>query len=257
MSPQPPPPETFFVGYINRLPSGLRRFLPAVAAALLAVFAGLALAVSSTQDDPGGGSFRWDLGRVSIEGTLRARPYPTVTLAAPAGPLAAGQTVMLSGGGKRGVQDRAEPLDGRAVRAEGILLTRGDLVMLQLRGGEAGLTPAEVAAEPPEDQDLGRWRVTGEICDGKCLSGAMRPGRGLAHKACANLCLVGGVPPVVALAGPVEGHAFLMLGGADGAPPAPWFLDRVGELVEIEGRVRLRGDLPILEADPDSVRRAR
>ena len=104
---------------------------------------------------------------------------------------------------------------------------------------------------------LGRWRLTGEICDGKCYAGAMRPGTGLAHKACANLCLIGGVPPVLVTTAPVEGERFLLIAGADGGPVTPALLDHVATLVQVEGDVERRGSLLVLRVAPGTLRLAR
>ncbi|MGF1445793.1 MAG: hypothetical protein ACFBRM_06275 [Pikeienuella sp.] len=251
-----PEPEIFYVGYLP-VPRRLRGFLAVAALILVAAFFGLGYAVSSTQRDPGDGAFRWDWGRQTVTGILRAEPYPTVTLTQASERFAEGQTLMLSGGGKRGVQDRAAPLDGQLVSVSGIALTRGDLDMIQVRGAADGLEAIAgdgAGAEVPADVALGRWRVTGEICDGKCVAGAMRPGRGLSHKACANLCLIGGVPPVFVATGEIEGSAFLLMAGPDGNALGPEILDAVARLVEVEGAVLRRGDLLILRIDPETLR---
>ena len=96
--------------------------------------------------------------------------------------------------------------------------------------------------------------MAGEICDGKCLAGAMRPGNGLAHKACANLCLLGDIPPVFATTGPVEGERFLLFAGPDGGPMDAGMLDHTSVLIEIEGEVLRRGDLLIFHADPATMK---
>ena len=67
--------------------------------------------------------------------------------------------------------------------------------------------PCRRSAKP-----LGSWRLTGEICDGKCSLGVMRPGNKAAHKACANVCLIGGVPPVFITTTPVLGTQYLLMG---------------------------------------------
>jgi hypothetical protein len=164
---------------------------------------------------------------------------------------------MLSSGAKRGLGPRGEPLDGQIVQARGIVLERGSLDMLQVQGRADALTPVENAPDRPATvtEDLGRWRLTGEICDGKCLAGAMRPGRGLAHKACANLCLIGGVPPVFVSTQPVEGSEFLMLGGNGASDRPQALLDIVGEYVTLDGQVERRGDLLIFTPDLESVTR--
>ena len=106
----------------------------------------------------------------------------------------------------------------------------------------------------PEDTPLGRWRIAGEICDGKCLAGAMRPGRGLAHKACANLCLVGDIPPVFATTGPVDGERYMLLAGPDGGPMPAEMYDFTAVLIDAEGEVYRRGDLLIFRVDPTTMR---
>ena len=245
-----PEKDIFFIGFMAKWPAGLRRFLPVSAVILLCLFAGLGFSVSATQDDPGDGRFRFDLGRQTLTGVVSSLPYPTLTITEGTDLLPKGHVLMLSGQGKRGAM-AAEMFDQSLVRLSGVALTRGDLDMLQLAG-----KPEQVAGTVPAitDEPLGRWRVTGEICDGKCLAGAMRPGRGLAHKACANLCLIGDIPPVLALTGPVAGQMYMLIGGPDGGPMPPEMLDRTSVLVEIEGEVLRRGDLLIFHADPATLR---
>ncbi|MEL6747390.1 MAG: hypothetical protein AAFO79_06230, partial [Pseudomonadota bacterium] len=188
-----------------------------------------------------------------------------------------GKTIMLAGQGKRGVQRRAARLDGSLVEASGIAIQRGELVTLQVAGGQRGLKMVSPAVEdspstasrdtasgkpiaaPAPDQpgataipseQLGRWRLAGEMCDGKCLSGAMRPGTGLAHKACANLCLIGGAAPVFVTAAPVAGSQFLLMGAADGGPLPDTMLDQTARLIELDGTLERRGDLLVFLIDP-------
>ncbi|ODN72598.1 hypothetical protein [Methylobrevis pamukkalensis] len=181
-----------------------------------------------------------------LTGILETRPYPILRV--PAAGDAPARAIMLAGSGKFGVADRAQPLAGTAVEAGGIFVRRGDLDMLLVGGGRNDLRAAEAPAAPPPPpaaEPLGRWRLTGEICDGKCLAGAMKPGTGLAHKACANLCISGGVPPVFASTAPVAGHLFFLLASEDGGPMPAALLDRTGVPVVLEGTVERRDDLLI------------
>ena len=247
-----PEKDGFFIGWAGKLPGGLGRFLVLVAGMFVAGLAGAAFAIGITQDDPGDGAFRFDWGRQTITGILQAEPYPVVHVT-DSDRYPAGHAIMLSGQGKRGVQDRAAPLDGQLVVVSGVMLNRGPLDMLQLRGGDQGLVAAEAvtdAADPPAPEPLGRWRLTGEICDGKCYAGAMRPGQGLAHRACANLCLVGGVPPVFVATDTVDGQAFFLLAGPDGGPVTDAILDHTALLVAVEGEIERRGDLLVFRIDP-------
>jgi hypothetical protein len=203
--------EPFFIGWSSSLPGSLVVFLCVVAAALIGGGAGLAFTTSATINDPGNGRFEWGMGQQQMAGVLQAEPYPVLRLPAGADGTSP-KAVLLAGQGKRGVQGRAASLDGTAVEASGILLKRGSIDMLQV-GGKIGLRATESEVNPAADRyqpappvALGRWRMTGEVCDGKCYQGAMRPGRGLAHKACANLCLIGGAPPVFVTSSPVDGR---------------------------------------------------
>lgn len=248
-----PPKSIFFVGWAKKTPPGLRRFLPVAAVALVSAFAGLGFAVGSTQDDPGGGTFRWDLGRQELTGVIAAEPYPTLRITDGGGHFPEGHVLMLTGQGKNGA-GAARFFDGALVRVAGVALARGGLDMLQLAGDGGPMPVAGTAPDAPEDEPLGRWRLTGEICDGKCWAGAMRPGQGLSHRACANLCLIGDIPPVMVTTGPVEGARTLLVAGADGGPMAPELLELTALLIEVEGEVFRRGDLLIFRADPATAR---
>jgi hypothetical protein len=106
----------------------------------------------------------------------------------------------------------------------------------------------------PPPVPLGRWRITGEICDGKCYSGSMRPGNGLAHKACANFCILGGVPPVFVSTAPVEGTSFMLLGDTAGGPLPDRLYDLVALRVQLEGELERRGDLLVFKVDLNRAR---
>ncbi len=245
--------QPFFVGYLP-VPGGLRGFLALASVILIAGFAVLGWAIGASQDDPGPGAFRFDYGRQTVIGVVELQPYPLLRVTQGSAQIEAGHTLMLSAGGKRGLMDRARPLDGRLAQASGVLLSRGDLDMLQVRGGAAGLSAAPGDAPALGVESLGRWRLAGEICDGKCLAGAMRPGRGLAHKACANLCLIGGVPPVFVSTQPVDGEEFLLIAGPEGGPLPQSVYDHVATFIEIEGEVERRGDLLVFRVDPATIR---
>lgn len=243
--------EPFFVGW-GKVPKGLKNFLLIVTCSFLLCFAVVGFLVSSTQTDTGAGSF---MGRAEAIGVLRADPYPVLHVIE-SDDYDDGAVVLLTGGGKRGVFERAEELDGSMVRVVGNRLERGNLDGLQLQGGMRGLSSAEM---PEGDFDievepLGRWKLSGEICDGKCLNGAMRPGTGLAHKACANLCLLGEVPPVFVSSGPIAGHEFLLMADADGFAVTEHILDYTATFVEVEGDVERRGNILVFKISPETIR---
>ncbi|WP_299962586.1 hypothetical protein [uncultured Roseobacter sp.] len=243
----------FFVGYLP-IPPALRGFLLVICVLLISGLAGFGLALGTAQDDPGQGAFRFDYGRQTVTGVVELTPYPLLRVTIGNERIPEGHTLMLAGGGKTNVENRAIPLEGQLAQVSGVMLQRGDLDMLQLRGGADGISAAEGVAPPMGTVPLGRWQLAGEICDGKCLSGAMRPGRGLAHKACANLCLLGGVPPVFVSTQPVDGSEFLLITGPEGDHLPETAYDYVAQYVSLEGEVERRGDLLVLRMDPNTLR---
>ena len=236
----------FFVGYLP-VPHALRTFLVPVGVLLVLGLALVGYMMGTAQDDPGNAG---PFGRQTVKGVIELTPYPLLHVTEGNQRIQPGQTFLMSAGGKAGVGDRAQPLVGQLARASGVILERGALSMLQLRGGRNGLQAADGDATAPAPISHGRWKLAGEICDGKCLAGAMRPGRGLAHKACANLCLIGEVPPVFVSTGPVLGQEFLLITGPDNTflPDAAY--DFIAQYVTVEGEITQHGDLLRFAIDP-------
>ncbi|MFO1115079.1 MAG: hypothetical protein U1E28_05305 [Beijerinckiaceae bacterium] len=233
--------EPFYIGYLPAADPVCRRM--ALAAGIIWIIFGFAaISLSRTPRDLGHSQFGDD---IALSGIVVARPYP-VLVAAPDHQHPKGRTLLLGGEGKHGAQDFADALDGRSAHLEGILIKRGDLDMALISSPDQ-LKPESAGHPAPQREHLGRWRLSGEICDGKCAAGAMRPGSGASHKACANLCISSGLPPVLALGRPFEGREVLILAGENGGPVPGELLDRVGILVTLEGDARRLGDAIIFQ----------
>ena len=228
--------KPFFVGWSGRSALPHLGFLALLLVALLACFGALAFALGVTVDDPGGGDLAGDK---DITGMLIADPYPMIVTDKDQ------HTVVLSGGGKRGVQEQARALNGKHVRATGGGVKRGDrdlLLVDQLR-------PAPGEAAQPVREALGTWRLTGEICDGKCSLGVMRPGNKPAHKACANVCLLGGVPPVFITTTPLFGTRYLLMGDPDNHALPDALRDYVAVTSLMDGTLERIGDALLFRTD--------
>jgi len=245
------PVEPFFVGW-GKVPKALRLFLAGCAAVLIVAFAVLGYATSATQTDTLGGAF---MGRVQVTGVLQNNPYPILHVIS-SEQFNPGDTIILSGNGKRGAVEQAAGMDGQIVEANGLRMDRGSLKGMQLRNGQRGLKLAEDQSQNMDVpiRPLGRWRLQGEICDGKCLNGAMRPGTGIAHRACANLCLLNDMAPVFVSAGPIDGSNFFLMSGPDGRAIPPALLDYTALAVEIEGIVERHGNLLVLKVLPETIK---
>lgn len=238
----------FFVGYLP-VPGPLVRFLLLACVLFFAGFAVAGVLIGATQDEPPETGFRFDYGRQTVTGVIELTPYPLLRVTEGNERIQPGKTLMLTSAGKSGVDMRAMGLDGNLATVSGVILQRGTIDMLQLRGGGQGLKAVEGTPPEMEVEPLGRWKIAGEICDGKCLYGAMRPGRGLAHKACANLCLIGNVPPVFVSTKPIEGSDFMLITGPDGTRLPKEAYDYVGQFISLEGDLERRGDVLVLRMD--------
>jgi len=228
--------KPFFIGWSGKTALPLLGFLDAALLALITGFGALAFALGVSVDDPGGGDFTGDK---VVTGVLIADPYPMIVTDQDQ------HTVLLSGGGKRGVQVEARPLDGKRVRATGSGVKRGDRDMLLV----AELTAGPGEPVPPVRQSMGTWRLTGEICDGKCVLGVMRQGNKPAHKACANVCLLGGVPPVFVTTAPILGTRYVLMGDAGNHALPDAFRDHVAVTRRMDGALERIGDALVFRTD--------
>lgn len=244
--------QPFFVGYLG-IPKALKGFLLKLSLLIFAGFAAGAVLAGATQDDPGKASFRFDYGRQTITGVLETKPYPLLYVTQGNERVETGHTMMLTGQGKTRVMANLAQLEGQEIKVSGIILKRGDLDMLQVAGGNRGFEDLSKQGEIPASEPLGRWKLQGEICDGKCLAGAMSPGRGLAHKACANLCLLADIPPVFVSTNPVDGEEYLLVAGPDGKAFPRELYHYVGQFLELEAYIERRGDLLVMIIDPDKI----
>jgi DMSO/TMAO reductase YedYZ heme-binding membrane subunit/nitrite reductase/ring-hydroxylating ferredoxin subunit len=243
----------FFVGWARGLPPALRRAMLAAALGFGLGFPLLGVLIGATSFDPAGRDFATVPGQAlaadlpapaSLRGVVIAGPYPLLQLP-PETPGAPTRTLLLAREGKFGAPEEARALHGRLVEAQGYVIRRGTIEMLVL---DAPPVPLDAPAPPLRTEPLGRWRIQGEICDGKCAAGAMRPGRGIGHRACATLCLDGELPAVFVATRPVAGHAFLVLGDAAGRPALPGMRELIGQRVTLEGEVERIGDVLVFRA---------
>ena len=263
--PHSPDRDEFFIGW-EPTPKTCSRFLLPVVAALLLLTGVAAATVAYLQCDPGPG--RWDADDVrTFDGILSARPYAMLRVPGDK-PGEAPRTVLLVEEGKFGALPRVEGLaqgraNGAAVRVTGTILHRDGRWMLELAEGEKGmrrLTAEEEAKLPPlgwpaPEVIAEHVALKGEIIDPKCYLGAMKPGGGKTHKACAMLCVSGGVPPMLVTRDAAANETFYLLVTEEGGPANERVLDFVGDAVEVAGRLERHGDLPLLQIARGGVRR--
>ena len=242
--------DEFFVGYLPT-PPRTKRFALAVGVALVLFAAGLQAALAASQRHPGEGLERSQA--MELDGLFIQEPYPMIRFIGEDGEL---HTALFARGWKAGLGTRYAELDETPVHVRGRLFTRRDsrgprhLFVLNGNPEPTDLDEATLARLDVPEEDLGEVELEGVIVDSKCAYGQMRPGDGRGHRACAQLCIAGGIPPVFVTVD-VDGHELHMLLARGGASVAPsHFLDQVGEPVKLRGRLVHRGDLATLHATP-------
>ena len=243
------PADEFYVGYAPRAPERLARRLRALVAALLALAAGVALALVAAQRTLELRLFEFANDR-ELAGTIELSPAPQLVVARPGG---GASRYLLVGPGKHGALDSVAAFAGRGVRLRGKLISRGTQTALEVEPGSVVVAgPAAPASAP---QELGKLVLRGEIVDSKCHFGVMNPGEGKAHRDCAVRCISGGAPPVLRVREPRGDARYFVLTGGDGRNVAPEILDYVAEPVEVTGRGERHDDVYVLRIEPGAVRR--
>ena len=245
----------FFVGWSEEAPKADRRFLLGAGVVLLAGAALGGAAFGSRQAPPGPGA--WDQAAIADrQGLLIADPYPALISETSSGI----QTAFLGSNGKLGIKSLL-PADliGAPAIVRGSVMQRGSRSMIAIADAPDAIrlpSPGFIAPAPPSEVDQGEVMLTGEILDAKCWFGAMRPGWGKTHKACAALCAQGGLPLAFCLtaqcAEGLDAHLFL---DEEGRPHSPAILPFVADPIIAIGRLVRVGDLMQFRVARGAIRR--
>jgi hypothetical protein len=203
------------------------------------------------------GSSRWDWTVRDYEGVFLAEPSPLLLEIGSEG--RAGRLHHLVREAKYGfTREEAAPFHLARVSLRATRLGDGETTMLEVVSGSLRRVPAGSSGAgpvPPRPVPAGPCVLRGEIVDSKCYLGAMNPGLGKPHRACAIHCLRGGIPPVLLARDAAGATALFLLVGPGGAPIHQAVLDVVAEPVEVPGSLSYLGPLAVLETDPANIRR--
>lgn len=265
-------PDEFYVGYLPAVPRGIASRVKAALAAIFVAGAAITGIGAALQRDPGRAEWA---ERSTIAGVFGALPYPHIIRDDQQG------TVLLVCEGKHapgveswcgpaptGLGTASTPVDGRIdvraldglhVEVSGQLIRRldgrgGNLQVFELGAG-AGDFKASSPPLVPRAPASAPEQVTliGEIVDPKCFLGVMKPGEGRTHRACAWLCVRGGIAPVLKVDG--EPGRGVVIATAEGGPANLQVLDLAGDRVELLGELIRQDGLEILRLGPDEIRR--
>jgi hypothetical protein len=224
--------SSFYVGYLAKAPTDLRRFLRRTVAAMASLALTLAIVAALGQQRYSPAVFEYTKVR-DFTGQLQAYPYPSLLVED--GSSHQARRFLLTAQGKHGFTERVAELDGRPVRLRAKLIYRNEGAMLEV-------VPNTIAQSSPVPLDSSQnvrigetVTLTGEIVDTKCFLGVMNPGRGKVHRDCAARCISGGLPPALLVQNASSSELYL-LNAEDGGPiDTKRILQYVGEEVKVAG----------------------
>ena len=240
--------KDFFVGYLP-MPDGLKPFYKWLVMLLLVVGLGFSYWVSSSQRAVGKG--QWLLAEEkTYQGYLSHDPYPVLHVIGDQP-----ESIILMSRGKHSSANLTFALDGNEVTVTGYPIERGGWKLLELRDLSdvnvvSSKQPYRVVSEP-----LGEVTLSGEIIDSKCFMGVMKTGEGKVHRACAAMCIAGGIPPMLVV-NQSDGNRYgYILIGPRGQAAAEFVLGDVAVPVSVFGQLERRGDLTYLRIAENGISR--
>ena len=247
-----PSNDEFYVNY-SKMPASYRWFLFKVIPLLVIGVVAFAWLLPGIHNQFNTGKFQAQ----SFDGFLVGEPIPHIIVPRPgntqAGP--AFSRYFLSATNKAGPPQRILDQAGQWVTLKGILVSRSNLSMVAVQSAEPIDPPAGVAeVKPDEGNALGSYTLEGEILDGKCYPGIMKPGHTKTHRACAIRCISCGGPLVFRVLFDGDVMYFLLADSA-GQAVNDRVLDWVADSIRITGEVAQYGDMYVLQADPESYER--
>lgn len=234
------PRDPFFIGWSGEMQPRDRRTFLLAAMGLIAGGAGAAYGLGRFQ--AGAGHGQWDMGRtLSLTGDLLREPYPILRVAMPDG---SARHIYLVTNTKCGGQDRIAALASERASITGTPLIRGQHGMLAIADDEDAVRAAEGASRATTEVELfGEISSPAVILDAKCFLGAMRPNEHKIHKACAALCIRGGIPPLIHLADQPRERRLALLVDEKGAAHSDALLPFVADPLRATGRLMSVGGL--------------
>ena len=242
----------FFVGYLP-MSARFKRVVWGIGLGCLLLLLAAGFALASTTHGAGRAKFAFGKSEGTL-GVLTTEPSAVLWTLDPS--VAGGvRGTLLVRSGKFGLSARARELADRPVRVSGQSIERDGLRMIELsaepKPADGELTDAERALLAGRVmRSLGEVTLRGEIEDSKCYLGRMRPGDKRTHRACAQLCISGGIPALFVARGRT-----LLLADRQGRSIDQALLPYVAEPLEISGELNQLGDLFVLKTAQEDVKR--
>lgn len=249
------------------MPAQLKRFYLPVILLLTALAAVAGYTIASQQKSSALALWLTE-DTATISGLLVVDPYPILHRIDPDNPKRT-QSILLVNQGKLSADDFARPWQNKMVSVTGYPILRGGWMMYELAsaqpiklteaaedGGDTALMSklASRLAAAAKPTSLGAVSLSGEVVDSKCFLGVMKPGAGKVHKACAEVCLLGGIPAMLLVRGEDNKKYGYMLLQPDGSSAAKAIAKRAADYLQISGELQQRGDLLYIKMVENGIR---
>ena len=249
--------DEFYVGYAKSPPAGIRQFLWRLIPFLVVIYVTAAILLPHLHFDQFNLGVRTD--RQEYVGFLKEQPTPHLLVPRPGDTSSNNpySVYLLSGTGKTAPKPEVMEQVGSWVNLTGIPFSRNDLVVLATIGATPADDTGDLLAPPEPTESLGQFSLTGEIVDGKCYPGVMKPGRTKTHRACAIRCIAGGVPPVFVTHAETGETLYFLLADLEGKAVGDRILDVVADPLRITGEVVKYNGTFILKSDPSTYERVK
>ena len=245
--------KEFFIGWdANRAKSTvgtIRNYTLMIAIILVVVSGGIA-ALQSTI-----GTAFFDFGnKKEFKGLFLSDPYPMLISETP---IKGNSTILLVNEWKFGLdQEMAKSFHLKPVTIKGTLIHDDHQAMIEVVKEGIKIDNGEWQSNNFTNQaeTIGLKTISGEIVDSKCWLGVMNPGSRKTHRACAILCIKGGIPPIM-VTKPSDDNpsGYFLLVAPDGKPINDQVLDYVGLPAQVEGQVDKIANLFVMKIDPKSI----
>jgi hypothetical protein len=240
----------FYIGWMAAAPNLFVRFIRKYLLTILLLIILLAGILALSQKKFGTGNF--EFGQLTdISGIYFSKPVPYIKVIN--GKDIWGNlsyiSIPLVGYGKHGAEgimdeiekEKNTSLNQKKLSLKGTLLYNDGKTILQVNRIDSpvfNISPDPVSSElMPVKKELGMFTVKGEIIDPKCYFGVMKPGEGKIHRDCAIRCILGGIPPMLAVKNDHGESNYFILAGANGENVNQVVQDYVAEPVEIKARL--------------------
>ena len=244
--------DEFYVGYKNKMPPGISRFLR-IAITVIAILMLVLIFLLVKGQRPFLSSMCEFQTVKSFEGVIIEKPYPLLLIQhAYTNVDQKYSFYYLVAEGKHGAGDLVRGLDGKAVSLKGSLIYLDGQTMIEVIDHSIQVK-SDHGRNPFTFKYLDQGTFAGQIIDSKCYLGVMNPADLGEHRACAIRCISGGIPPLFIVQDKNGKKLYMLLESTDGKSVNQEVLGLVDEPVEITGRVMSYGNLLFLISDPQDL----